>query len=262
METPVETTETADGAISGLSYLLREEEQLAQVWTIQDRAECEQRIQDIANQFTAVRQRLEELRAQTDTLWERFTMLTLERILAGQLREFLDELDTELYDLNPQLTEVDCAIDRLRMDVQEQRRRLGKKIVMLETLAHRTSSLNHLNMMLNRLEGLGAHLLGRTEVLPEGGERHPRQRTDLPGDLLYLRVRLLTTRLALIASNQARQLSAFDTELMVLLPDVERLKVDLGALTTRIECVNGLSRYWLAYLDLTEGGSRFQAPGS
>ncbi len=257
METP---TETADGATTGLSYLIREEEQLAQVWTVQDRAECEQHIQDIANQFTAARQCLEELRVQTDTLWERFTMLALERILSGQLREFLDELDAELYELNPQLIEMDCTIDRLRVSVQEQRRTLGKKIIMLETLTHRTSSLNHINMMLGRLEGLEAHLPGRPEISPEVSERHQRRQTSLPGDLLYLRVRLLTTRLALIASNQAKQLSAFDAELMVLLPDVQHLKVDLGALATRIDCISGLSRYWLAYLDLTEDGSRFQAP--
>jgi regulator of replication initiation timing len=257
----VETlAETADGVMTSLSYLRREEEQLTQVWTVRDRADCERSIQKIANQFAAIRHRLEELRAQIDTLWERFTMLTLERILSGQLREFLDELDTELYEVNPQLIEMECAIDRLRIGVQEQRRTLGKKIILLETLAHRTSSLNHLNMMLGRLEGLEAHLLGRSEALPEGSERHQHRQTSLPGDLLYLRVRLLTTRLALIASNQARQLSAFDAELMVLLPDVEHLKVDISALTTRLECINGLSRYWLAYLDLTEGGSRFQAP--
>jgi hypothetical protein len=115
-------------------------------------------------------------------------------------------------------------------------------------------------MMLGRLEGLEAHLLGRQEAFPEGSERHPHRQTSLAGDLLYLRVRLLTTRLALIASNQARQLTAFDAELMVLLPDVEHLKVDISALTTRIECINELSRYWLAYLDLTEDSSRFQAP--
>lgn len=259
METPAETV---DGAMTRLTYLRREEEQLAQVWTVRDRAECEQHIQDIAEQFSTVRQHLEELRVQTDSLWERFTMLTLERILSGQLREFLDDLDTELYAVNPQLIKVECAIDRLRIGIQEQRRTLGKKIVMLETLAHRTSSLNHLNMMLGRLEGLEAHLLGRPEAFPEGSEARQPRHTSLPGDLLYLRVRLLTTRLALIASNQARQLSAFDGELMILLPDVERLKLDLGALTSRIECINGLSRYWLAYLDLTEGGSRFEAPGS
>lgn len=258
METPAETV---DGAMTSLSYLRREEEQLAQVWTVQDRTECEQHIQNIAEQFSAVRQRLEELRSQTDTLWERLIMLTLERILSGQLREFLDELDTELYEVNPQLIALECAIDRLRIGVQEQRRALEEKIIALETLAYRTSSLNHLNMMLGRLEGLEAHLLGRQEeAFPEGSEQQQHRQTSLPGDLLYLRVRLLTTRLALIASNQARQLSAFDSKLMILLPDVERLKVDLGALTSRIECINGLSRYWLAYLDLTEGGSRFQAP--
>ena len=37
METPV--VEVDDGAPGGLSYVLREEAQLAQVWTAQDRAE-------------------------------------------------------------------------------------------------------------------------------------------------------------------------------------------------------------------------------
>jgi len=140
-----------------------------------------------------------------------------------QLREFLDEIDTDLEDVSPQLIELDCEIDRLRAHIQERRRWLGEKTAVLEPLAHRTSSQNYLALMMGRVEGLETCLLGRKDVTPETGELHDRRHTTLPNDLLYLRVRLLTTRIAITASNRSKQLAELDAELAALLPEVERL---------------------------------------
>jgi hypothetical protein len=45
----------------GMSYVLKEEAQLAQVWSAQDQAEHERSRQDIADRFGRGRQRLEGL---------------------------------------------------------------------------------------------------------------------------------------------------------------------------------------------------------
>jgi len=246
LETPAVDAE--DGA-PGLSYVLREEAQLAQVWTAQDRAEYGQNLREIADGFQAIHQRLESVRIQIDTLWERFTILTLERILSGQLREFLDEIDADLQDISPQLIEMDCTIDRLRAHVQERRRWLGEKTAVLEPLAHRTSTQNYLALMMGRVEGLESYLLGRKEGAPES-EPHQRRHTTLPNDLLYLRVRLLTTRIAVTASNRCKQLGELDKDLAGRLPDIEHLKTELAPLMTRFEAIGELSRYWIAYLDI------------
>ena len=79
---------------------------------------------------------------------------------------------------------------------------------------------------------------------------HYKRHTTAPGDLLYLRIRLLTTRVAITAANYSRQLSELAFELTALLPEIERLKTDMATLMTRVECVSDLSRYWLAYLDI------------
>lgn len=246
----MQTAETDDGATGGLSYVLKEEALLAQVWKDQDRAEHDRSTQEITRQSDDLRQRLEGLRTQVDTIWERFVTLTLERILSDQLHEFLDESESELQRLNLQLVETDCEIDRIRARVREQRRWLEEKIATLETLAHRTSTQNHVNMMLTRVGGLEAYLLGKKDVPQAVSERHYRQHTTLPSDLLYLRIRLLTTRIAMLASNRGKHLSEFDAELAALLPEIERTKVDLATLMTRVECMSELSRYWLAYLDI------------
>lgn len=244
------SSETDDGATAGMSYVLREEEQLVQVWSAQDRAEHERSVRDSIDRIGGIRQRLEGLRAQADTIWERFVTLTLERLLSEQLPEFFDGIESEIQALNQQLVETDCEIDRLRAHVQERRRWLEEKIVLLESLAHRTSTQNHLNMMLARVEGLEAYLLGKKDVAPEAYDLHYKRHTTAPGDLLYIRIRLLTTRVAITASNRSKQLSEFDLELAALLPEAERLKAELATLLTRVECINELSRYWLAYLNI------------
>ena len=66
--------------------------------------------------------------------------------------------------------EADCEIDRLRADIQERRRGLEERLALLEPLAHRTSTQNHLGMMLSRVEGLEAYLLGKKDVTPEAYE--------------------------------------------------------------------------------------------
>ena len=108
---------------------------------------------------------------------------------------------------------------------------------------------NHIGMMLSRVEGLEAYLLGKKDVTPEAYEMHYNRHTTAPGDLLYLRVRLLTTRIAIIASNRSRYLHELDAVLVALLPEVERVKLDVATLLTRADCIRELSRYRLADLD-------------
>ena len=249
----METTrpsETDEAMIAGMSYVLKEEEQLAKVWSAQDRTEHVWSVRESIELASSLRQRLEKLRAQIDGVWERFVTLTLERALSAQLRQFLDEIDVAMQGSNQQLVEVDCEIDRLRARVQERRRCLEEKITVLEPLAHRTSTQNHLNMMLARVEGLEPYLLGKKDMAPEACETHHARHTNASSDLLYLRVRLLTTRIAIVASSRSKQLSEFNAELVALLPEIERLKADLIALVTRMECMGELSRYWLVYLDI------------
>ncbi len=248
METP--TPETDDGASAGMSYVLREEEQLAQLWDDTDRAEYERSVRDGIDRISGIRQLVEGLRAQSDSIWERLVTLTLERLLSEQLREFLDQIEAEIVALSQQMVEADCEIDRLRAHVQERRRWLDDKIAILEPMAHRTSTQTHLNMMLARVEGLEAYLLGKKDVAQEAYDFHYKRHTTLPGDLLYIRVRLLTTRVAIAASTRSKQLSEFDAELAALLPEADRYKAELAALLARIECISELSRYWLAYLDI------------
>lgn len=251
MEIPI--AETDDGAMVGMSYVLKEEAQLAQIWSAQNQAEHERGGQEIATRFSTVRQHLEELLVRAESVWERFVSLALERILSRQVRKFLDEIDGEIQALTQRLTEIDCEMDRIRARVHDRRRLLADKITLLEPLAHRTSTQNHLNMMLARVEGLEAYLLGRKDVPPQSYDLHYKRHTNASGDLSYLRVRLLTTRNALIAANFSQQLSRFDARLSEALLETEQLKTELATLAARIECMNELSRYWLMYLDIAPG---------
>jgi hypothetical protein len=246
----IQAPETNDGSTVGMSYVLREEAQLTQVWSAQDRAEHERNTQEILTQIGSLGRSLDRMRSRVDTIWERFVTLTLERILSEQIREFLDGIDTEIQGLSQQSVEADCEIDRLRAHLREGRRMLEDKIALLEALAHRTSTQNHINMMLARIEGLEAYLLGKKDVTPEAYDLHYKRHTTAPSDLLYLRIRLLTTRIATIAANRSKQLGDFSADLAGLLGDAERLKADLATLLIRIECMSELSRYWLAYLDI------------
>ena len=108
-------------------------------------------------------------------------------------------------------------------------------------------------MMLSRVAGLEAYLLGKKDAALEDCETRDPRHATAPGDLLYLRIRLLTTRIAIIASNRSKHLSELDAGLATLLPEVERIRTDMTTLLTRIDCVKDLSRYWLAYLDITQG---------
>jgi len=242
--------ETDDNAAAGMSYVLKEEAQLTQIWNTQDQAEHESVLREITDRFSHARQRLEGIRALIDTAWERFITLTLERIFSDHLREFLDEIGEEMHIVMQQLTEVDCEMDRIRARVLEQRRVLAEKRGLLESLAHRTSTQNHLNMMLARVEGLEVYLLGRKDAPPQSYEMHYKRHTNAPSDLLYLRVRLLTTRIAVVAANRSQHLGELDAGLTESLLEVGQLKTDLATFTARIECMSEISRYWLAYLDM------------
>lgn len=253
MDTPI--TETDDGALAGMSYVLQEEAQLAQVWSAWDQSEHQRSEQDIAARFNTTRLHLDGLRARVEALWERFVSLALERILSQRIREFLEEMDGEMQALTERLTEIDCEVDRIRVRVHDRRRVLAEKIAVLEPLAHRTSTQNYLEMMLARVEGLEAYLLGRKNVPTQAYDLHYKRHTNASGDLAYLRVRLLTTRTALNAANRSRQFSQFDAALADALLQAEQLKTELGALAARIESINELSRYWLLYLDIAQNKS-------
>lgn len=246
------TAETDDGAPVGLSYAHKEEALLEQAWQAQDRAEYERDVREVVGQTVELRQALDRLRAQIDPIWEQFATLALGRILSNQLGDFLDEVEIELRRVNLLLVEAGCGIDRVRARVQERRRWLEEKFATLEALAHRTSTQNHLAMMLARVEGLETYLLGKPEAQQQASEQHLRHHNTLPSDLAYLRIRLMTTRSAMMASNCAKLLHGLDGGLTALLPDIERLKADLAAQTTRVECMTELSHFWLAYLDLME----------
>jgi len=174
----------------------------------------------------------------------------LTRYRVDTYRSVMEEIDGEIQALTLDLTEIDCEMDRIRARIHDQRRALAEKLAQLEPLAHRTSTQNHLNMMLARVEGLEAYLLGKKDVPPESYDLHYKRHTNASGDLLYLRVRLLTTRIALIAANYSRKLSEFDTMMARSLIEVEQLKSELATLAARIECMCELSRYWLMYFEI------------
>ncbi|MFO1371908.1 MAG: hypothetical protein U1F42_05785 [Candidatus Competibacteraceae bacterium] len=241
-----------ENSMASIPRALREEEQLALIWGEQDYQDHEQTMHELIDHIVGLRSRIMDLRTQIENLWDRFVSLTLERILAAQIRELLDELDGGIHAFSLRLVEMDCEIDRLRARVQERQRSLESKIALLEPLAHRTSTQNHLNMMLARVEGLEAYLLGKKDVTPEAYDLHYKRHTTAPGDLLYIRIRLLTTQVAINASNRSKQLSELGAALATLLPEVEQLKTALALLIARIECVSDLSRYWLAYLDIAD----------
>lgn len=254
MDTPItDDDNNADDKMAGMSYVLKEEAQLAQAWSAKDQIEHDHGEREITNRLNASQFRFENLRTRVDVLWERFVTLSLDRIMSPQLREFLDELDTEAQDLTQMLTEVDCEMDRIRVRIHERRRVLAQKTALLEPLAHRTSTENHLNMMLGRVEGLEAYLLGRKDVPSQSYDMHYKRHTNAPSDLLYLRVRLLTTRIAVNAANLSRRLAELDTQLAASLLDTEQLKTNLAPLSARIECITEQSRYWLMYLDIGLG---------
>ena len=87
------TPETDDSTAASMSYVLREEEQLAQVWSDADRAEHDRSVREGIERTGGIRQLVGGLRARSDSIWERFVTLTLERLLSEQLREFLDQID-------------------------------------------------------------------------------------------------------------------------------------------------------------------------
>lgn len=254
------TAETTESAAAGMSYVLRDEEQLGQIWTDSDRSEYDSSLRESIEQIASIREAFKNLHTQSDLIWERFVTLTLERLLTNGLREFLDRIDGEILGLNQQLVEGDSEVEQLRARIQERRRWLEEKIGILELMAHRTSTQTHLNMMLARVEGLEAYLLGKKDVPPQAYELHYKRKTTLPGDLLYIRVRLSTTQIAVAASTLSKQLSELDSALTALLPEIDRCKTELTALITRIECMSELSRYWLAYLEIAPE-KRANSPG-
>jgi uncharacterized coiled-coil protein SlyX len=118
-----DSTQTQNDVMpASLSHGFKEEALIAEIWSAQERTAHEQGVREILDRIVGLRQSLERLRARTDTLWERFSTLALERVLSGQLREFLDGIDVELQELDQYLVETDCEIDRLRTSVRERRR--------------------------------------------------------------------------------------------------------------------------------------------
>ncbi len=252
MDSPTTEDSIESSTTSSISCVLKEEMQLAHAWSARDQMEHDHGEREIADRLIATRYRLENLRARVDVIWERFITLSLDRIISQQLRAFLDELDGETQDLVVMITELDCEIDRIRVRVQDRQRALAQKTAQLEPLAHRAFIEAHFNMMLGRVEGLESCLSGLKvkEQTPQPSDLQDRLHTRAPGDLLYLRIRLLTTRIAVKAANLCRHLVDLDAQLATSLLNIEQLKTLLTPLATRIECLAEQARYWLLYLEI------------
>lgn len=236
------------GALPSLSFVTREEERLSQTWSARDQADHEQGMRRCSEELLELRQRLEAWRTQTGILWERILTLTLERVRVGGLDRFLEETSLELHGLDQRLAEVECALDRLYLSLRQRRQLLAEKISAINPLASRGGLKEHINLMVERVGWLESHLVAWSTPTAEADSALSPE--DVSKALLYLRVRLLTTRLDILAADLSRQLSMRDAELAALLPDLERLRIDLTALLARISSMQELARYWLAYLSI------------
>ena len=246
METRPNHPEVSTGTLSTLAFVSHEEEWLSRTWSAQDQADHEHAVRRCGEELADVRQRLEALRITTGLLWERLLTLALERIRTGGLGALLEDTSLELHGLDQRLAETECALDRLRVSLHQRRQRLAEKIASINPLTQRSSLQEHINLMVERVDQLENHLAALRQPVAKSGDLPA---TDAASEaLMYLRVRLLTTRLDILAADLSRQLGARDAELTALWPDLERLRMDLAALLARISTLQELTRYWLAYL--------------
>lgn len=251
--TPQENAAEVDDTLSD------EERRLEQVWSVQDRQDYREKVLAFEEIINDLKARIEEIRAQGDNLWDRFVSLALEKMMKQNLRDFLGDLQGETDTLTPLLTEATARIDKLTTDIAGYQRFLGKKVVLLEAMTHRISTHNHLNMMMARIAGLEEHLLGKKQAAKKSSQEDVPRRLEVnvPSDLLYLRVRLRTTRSASLAARYSKEVGETQPALYSLLFRADRLRADLLIVSTRMACLHDQAEYWQAYLEMPDNDRAF-----
>jgi hypothetical protein len=236
--------------------LLDQEQRIERVWSDQDRKQYREKIREFEETVNDLRGRIEEIRTQCDSIWDHFVSLSLEMITRQKqiLRKFLDDLQIEADILTPEILHTTNRIDTLLADIAGYQRLMGRKIGLLESMTHRISTQNHLNMMIARVAGLENHLLGRKNTESERRNLPSARKLEvnIPSDLLYLRIRLRTTRASMLAARSTKQVADTGPALYSLLFRAERMRSDLTVIATRMACLNDQAGYWLAYLDMPD----------
>jgi len=238
----------------GDSFLIEQQKQLEQDWSDQDLQQHNATIRALDDAVVNLRAEIDSVRARTDTVWDHFVSLGLASILKQDGKAFLTEVLTKSADLASAIVEVTSNRDKLMRQVADYRQCLDRKIAQLEAKAHRISTQNHLSMMLSRISGLEAYLLGRKcDYSVAAKEAGPRKRSsNVPSDLLYLRVRLWTTHLAVLSSRKNKEVIDARESLDRLRCSIERLRTELAGIETRFACLTDLLEYWLAYLEIPD----------
>lgn len=242
--------------------LIDQEQRIERVWSDNDRRQYREKIREFEETVSDLRNRIEEIRTQADSIWDNFVSLSLEMIMQQKhdFRRFLENLQIEADTLTPEVLNTTSRIDTLLADIAGYQRLMGRKIGLLESMAHRISTQNHLNMMIARVSGLETQLLGRKSV--DAAQKSPLLSTrklevNIPSDLLYLRVRLRTTRASMMAARYTKQVADTGPALYSLLFRAERMRSDLTVISTRMACLNDQAGYWLAYLDMPDDHKSF-----
>ena len=238
------------------SFLVDEERQLERLWSDAHRLKNMQLLQSFEGTIVDLRKRIEEVRVRCDTIWDHFVSLALEKIMKQHLRSFLTEVQKNINTLSPETASLANGISECTSAIVAQRRTLDGQAGVLEAMAHRRSIQNHLSMMLSRVASLEAYLLGKARMQESSDNLTPKRReTNVPSDLLYLSVRLRTTRCAVTASRKSREIAASTTELLEALRQAEGLKAELAVVATRIGCLRDQADYWMAFLDMPDNPS-------
>lgn len=239
--------------------LSEEERRLEQVWSEQDRQDYRRKVLAFEEVINELKAQIEEVRAQGDNLWDRFVSLALEKMMKQNLRDFLEDLQGEADTLTPLLTETTARIDKLTADIAGYQRLLGKKAALLESMTHRISTYNHLNMMIARIAGLEEHLLGKKQTARTAAQDEVPRRLEVnvPSDLLYLRVRLRTTRSASLAARYSKEANETQPALYSLLFRADRLRAELMTVATRMACLHDQAEYWQAFLEMPDNDRTF-----
>lgn len=237
------------------TFLIEQQKQLEQDWSDQDLQQHNAQLRGFDEALARLRAQIDAVRTQTDTVWDHFVSLGLAKLLKQDPKTFLTEVLGQSADLASRIVEVASSRDNLMLQIAEYRRALDRKITQLEGKAHRISVENHLSMMLSRISGLESYLLGRrTDYSAAAKEAGPRKReSNVPSDLLYLRVRLWTTHLAVLSSRKSKEVIDARESLNNLRCTVEHLRTELAGIETRFACLTDQVEYWLAFLDIPNG---------
>ncbi|MFO1352474.1 MAG: hypothetical protein U1F68_18070 [Gammaproteobacteria bacterium] len=238
-----------------IDSLSEREKQIEQVWSESDVQEHHARIQDFEQTLGELRAKTEDIRVQVFSLWDYFVSRSLEKIIKQHLRKFLEDLNIEIGIVTPDIQQTSSRLERLIADIASYQRHLGMKQGVVEAMAHRISTLNHLSRMTRRVEGLEQGLLGNAPLMLNAKATAPHAahaESDISSDLLYLRVRLRTLRAALHASHSSKRITDALPVLSSLAVRAERLHAELGGISTRIVCLTDQAEYWLAFLDMPD----------